>query len=170
MSKFVHAPATLSDLPSITQISRAAFKDNQHTVSYWMFPRNNEIAIYEWRLNSITNIFKNVPYCTYTKVVDTTIDKIVAYALWESPHPSDMEEEEQPHHHQENENKENSDNKEAALPPGTNERLFHDFEAETQRMRTKYVNKQKDHRESWQPLLPTPLLHTIPVRHRHKNK
>ena len=147
MSSFVHSPATLSDLPAISQIQRAAFKESQHTMSYWTFPQHNETGIYEWRLNSMKKIFQNVPYCTYFKIVDTTTDRIVAYALWESPHPSGTEEKPQ-------KEKEETANGDAGdvLPEGTNVELFHDFEAETERMRLKYVNSDKDYGEFWQIL------------------
>ena len=35
------------------------------------------------KLKGLTNIFKNIPYCTYTRLVDTPVDRIVAFALLE---------------------------------------------------------------------------------------
>ncbi len=110
-------------------------------MSYWMFPQKNETAIYEWRLRGITNIFKNVSYCTYIKVVDTSVSRIVAFALWEMPHPHETEEEKS---RREQRKKEDGD-KDDALPEGTNLQLLHDFEAETQKMRAKYVDTEKDY-------------------------
>ncbi len=143
MSNFALSPATLPDLPGIAHVSRAAFRDSRHTMSYWMFPQDNEQAIYEWRLKGVTNIFKNIPYCTYTKLVDTSADRIVAFALWEVPHPHRAEEE---NSRKEKENIENSE-RDDALPEGTKVQLLHDFERETQRMRTTYVDKEKDYGE-----------------------
>ena len=143
MSEFTLSPATLSDLPGIAKVSRAAFKDSRHTISYWMFPQDNEIAVYEWRLNAITNTFRNIPYCTYTKVVDTTIDRIVAFALWEAPHKPETVNERA----EKELGEKDVSNKGDALPDGTNVQLFHDFNAETQRMRAKYVDKEKDYSE-----------------------
>ena len=143
MSNFALSPATLPDLPGIAKVSRAAFKESRHSVSYWMFPQDNEKAIYEWRLNGITNIFKNVSCCSYTKLVDTTADRIVAFALWEAPHRPETEEEKAK---KEQEKKEKGD-KGAELPEGTNVRLMHDYDAEVERMRAKYVDREKDHSE-----------------------
>lgn len=142
MSNFAVSPATLPDLPGIAKISRAAFKESRHTMSYWMFPQDNEKAIYEWRLNGITNIFKTVSYCTYIKLVDTTVGMIVAFALWEVPHPPETEDKTKT----EQEKKENGD-KDDKLPEGTKVQLLHDFEAETQRVRAKYVDREKDYSE-----------------------
>ena len=143
MSNFTLSEATISDLPGIAKVSRAAFRDSRHTISYWVFPRNNEAAIYEWRLNRITDTFRDIPNCTYTKVVDTTEGRIVAFALWEAPHKPETETEKTP---KEQGKKEDGD-KGDALPKGTNVELLHDFEAETQRMRAKYVDKEKDYSE-----------------------
>lgn len=125
MSDFTLSPATLPDLPGIATVSRAAFAENQYTMSYWMFPQDNERAIFEWRLQGIVKTFESVPHCAYTKVVDSTIGNIVAFALWEAPHSSETEEEG---------TKEKGD-KDDHLPEGTNVRLLHDFDAET-RVRT----------------------------------
>lgn len=141
MSNFTVSPATLVDLPGIAKISRAAFKESRHTMSYWMFPQDNEKAIYEWRLNGITNIFKNVSYCNYIKLVDTTVGMIVAFALWEVPHPPETEEEKTK---REQEKKQKGD-KDDKLPEGTKVQLLHDFEAETERVRSKYVDRERDY-------------------------
>ena len=143
MSKFALSPATISDLPGIAEVSRAAFKDNRHTMFYWMFPQDNETAIYEWRLNGITRTFKHIPYCTYTRVVDSTVGRIVAFALWEMPHPPKTEEEKA----QKEQEKKKKGDKDDALPEGTNVQLLHDFDAETQRVRAKYVDGEKDYGE-----------------------
>ncbi|KAF6237437.1 hypothetical protein HO173_004327 [Letharia columbiana] len=141
MSDFALSPATLPDLPGIAKVSTAAMIESRHTMSYWMFPPDNENAIYEWRLNGITNTFNNISYCIYTKLVDTKVGKIVAFALWEAPHPPETEEEKAK---KEQEKKENGD-KDDKLPKGTKAQLLHDFDAETQRMRAKYVDREKDY-------------------------
>ena len=141
MPRFVLSDATLSDLPGIAKVSRSAFIGNRHTMSYWMFPQDNETAMYDWRLNGITDTFKNVPYCTYTKVVDATLGTLVAFALWEAPHSLETEEEKR----QKEQEKKEDGAKDDALPEGTNHQLFHDFDAETQRIRAKYVRGEKDY-------------------------
>ena len=141
MSNFTLSEATISDLPGIAKVSRAAFRDSRHTISYWTFSQNNETAIYEWRLNRITETFRDIPHCTYTKVVDTTEGRIVAFALWEAPHKPETETERT----QKEQGKKEDGDKGDALPEGTNVQLLHDFEAETQRMRAKYVDKEKDY-------------------------
>ena len=143
MSNFALSKATISDLPGIAKVSRAAFRDSRHTISYWAFSQNNETANYEWRLNRITKTFRDIPHCTYTKVVDTMDGRIVAFALWEAPHKAGTETERT---QKEQWNKEDGD-KGDALPEGTNVQLLHDFEAETQRMRAKYIDKEKDYSE-----------------------
>lgn len=143
MSSFTLSPATISDLPDIAKILRAAFRDNRHTMSYWMFPLDNEAAINEWRLNEITNTFKHIPYCTYTKIGDTTVGRVVAFALWEMPHKLDVEEVNTQKEQGKEENRGESD----ALPEGTEVQLLHDFEAETQRMRAQYVDKERNYSE-----------------------
>ena len=94
-------------------------------MSYWIFSQDNERAIFEWRLQGIVKTFESNPHCAYTKVVDSTTGNIVAFALWEAPHPPETEEEE---------TKDKGD-KDDHLPEGTNVRLLHDFDAET-RVRT----------------------------------
>ena len=143
MSNFTLSEATISDLPGIAKVSRAAFHDSQHTISYWAFSQNNETANYEWRLNRITNTFKDMPHCKYTKVVDTTEGRIVAFALWEAPHKSENETEST----KKEQGKKEDGDKGDGLPEVTNVQLLHDFEAETQRMRAKYCDKEKDYSE-----------------------
>lgn len=143
MSIFTLSPATISDLPDIAKILRAAFKDSRHTMSYWVFPLDNEASMNEWRLNDLTNTFKNIPYCTYTKLVDTTVGRVVAFALWEMPHKLDVEEE----NTQKEPDKKRAQGEGGALPEGTKVQLLHDFEAETERMRAKYVDNEKDYSE-----------------------
>ena len=143
MSSFTLSPATISDLPGIAKVLRAAFRDSRHTMSYWMFPQDNETAINEWRLNEITNTFKHIPYCKYTKVVDTTVGRVVAFALWEMPHKFGLEEEKT----QKEQGKKEDGEEDDALPEGTKVQLLHDFHAETRRMRAKYVDKEKDYSE-----------------------
>ena len=143
MSNFTLSEATISDLPGIAKVSKAAFQHSRHTISYWGFSQTNETANYEWRLNRITNTFRDMPHCTYTKVVDTTAGRIVAFALWEAPHKPETETERT----QKEQGTTENDDKGDALPEGTNVQLLHDFEAETQRMRAKYVDKEKDYSE-----------------------
>ena len=143
MSNFTLSEATILDLPGIAKVSRAAFRDSRNTISYWAFSQNNETADYEWRLNRITNTFRDKPRCTYTKVVDTTTGRIVAFALWEAPHKLETETERT----QKEQGTKENDDKGDALPEGTNVQLLHDFEAETQKMRAKYVDKEKDYSE-----------------------
>ena len=144
MSNFTLSEATISDLPAIAKVSGAAFRDSPRTISYWAFSQQtNETAIYEWRLNRITNTFKDKPYCTYTKVVDITEGRIVAFALWEAPHKPETETEGT----QKEQGKKEDGDKGDALPEGANVQLLHDFEAETQRMRAKYIDKEKDYSE-----------------------
>lgn len=143
MSSFTLSPATISDLPDIAKILRAAFRDNRHSMSYWTFPLDNEATINEWRLNEITNTFNHIPYCTYTKVVDITVGRVVAFALWEMPHKLDVEKE----NTQKEQEKKGDRGEGDALPEGTKVKLLHDFEAETQKMRAKYVDNEKDYSE-----------------------
>ena len=143
MSDFAISPATLQDLPAIAKVARAAFMGSQRTMSYWMFSREHEEETHEWMLNYYTKTFRTESYCTFIKLVDTTVGKIVAFALWEAPHPPETEEEKTK---KEQEKKERGD-KDDALPRGTNARLYHDFSTETKRMRAKYVHSEKDYSE-----------------------
>ena len=141
MPPFAVSPATAADLKSLATISRAAFKDSPHTMSYWIFPQENEEAIYKWRLRDIENLFYNNPTCSYIKCVDNGMGKIVAFALWESPHPPKAEEDKA----EEEQNKKEEGDRDALIPEGTSTTLMHDFEAETQRLRNKYVNSEEDY-------------------------
>ena len=143
MSNFAVSPATLQDLHGIAKVARAAFMGSQRTMSYWMFSREYEEEAYEWMLDYHSKTFRTESYCTYIKLVDTTVGKIVAFALWEAPHPPETEEEKAK---KEQEKKESGD-KDDALPRGTNVRLYHDFIMETKRMRAKYVHSEKDYSE-----------------------
>lgn len=143
MSNFALSEATMSDLSDIAKISRAAFRNSRHNISYWTFSQNNETANYDWRLDRVTKTFRDIPHCTYTKVVDTTTGRIVAFALWEAPHKPETETERT---QKQQRTKEDGDKGET-LPEGTNVQLLHDFEAETQRMRAKYCDKEKDYSE-----------------------
>ena len=143
MSNFAVSPATLQDLPGIAKVSKAAFMGSQRTMSYWMFSWEYEEEAYEWMLNYYTKTFMSESHCTFIKLVDTTIGKIVAFALWEAPHPPETEEEKAK---KEQEKRESGD-KYDALPRGTNVRLYNDFNNETKRMRAKYVHSEKDYSE-----------------------
>ena len=141
MSQFAVSPATASDLPAIAEVVRDAFKDSPNTISYWMLPRGNEAAVYEWRFRRAEADFHNDPNSSYIKCVDTVTDKIVAFAIWEKPHPSKTEE--QKAKQQQDRKEKTSDND--GLPEGANAALLHDFDAQTARMRGKYVNSEEDY-------------------------
>lgn len=143
MSTFVTSPVLLPDLPAIAIVSRAAFKDSPHTMSYWMFPQDNEEAIYKWRLRNITNRFNSDPTCYLIKCVDTGSDKIVAFALWQTPHSMETKEETVIERQSKNAKEDACDAEE--LPEGTNVPLMHDFDEATQKMRAKYVNVESDY-------------------------
>ena len=141
MSQFAVSPATAGDLPAIAGIAQDAFKDSPNTVSYWMLPRENEAAVYEWRLRRAEENFHNDPTSSFIKCVDTATDKIVAFAIWEKPYSS-MTEEEKAKQQQYGKEKESNDDE---LPEGTNAALLHDLDAQTAKMRGKYVNREEDH-------------------------
>lgn len=48
---------------------------------YRVFPQDNEENIYKWRLQNITNRFHHDPTTYLMKCVDTSNDRVVAYAL-----------------------------------------------------------------------------------------
>ena len=141
MSQFAISPATATDLPAIAELARDAFKDSPNTISYWMLPRGNEAAVYEWRLRRAKHGFHNDPTSSYIKCVDTATDKIVALAIWEKPHPSKTEEQKAK---QQQVGKQKGDDH-GELPEGTNAALLHDLDAQTARMRGKYVNSKEDY-------------------------
>ena len=140
MSRFAVSPATAGDLPAIAGIAQDAFKDSPNTISYWMLPRENEAAVYEWRLHRAQNNFHNDPTSSFIKCVDTATDKIVAFAIWEKPYPSETEEKKAKK--QDGQEKKSNDDE---LPEGTNAALLHDLDAQTARMRGKYVNREEDY-------------------------
>lgn len=141
MSQFAVSPVTASDLPAMAEVVRDAFKDSPNTISYWMLPRGNESAVYEWRLRRAEADFHNDPNSSYMKCVDTVRDKIVALAIWEEPHPPRTEEQKAKQQQGGTEKKNNAED----LPEGTNAALLHDFDAQTTRMRGKYVNREEDY-------------------------
>ena len=141
MSQFAVSPAIATDLPAIAEIACNAFKDSPNTISYWMLPRGNEAAVYEWRLRRAEDNFHNDPTSSYIKCVDTVTDEIVAFAIWGKPHPSKTEG--QKAKQQQDGMEKKSDNDE--LPEGTNAALLHDLDAQTARMRGKYVNREEDY-------------------------
>ena len=141
MSHFAVSPATATDLPAIAEIACDAFKNSPNTISYWMLPRGNEAAVYEWRLRRAEDGFHNDPTSSYIKCVDTVTDKIVAFAIWEKPRPFKSEGQKTKQQHDEKEKKSNDED----LPEGTNVALLHDLDAQTARMRGKYVNREEDY-------------------------
>ena len=141
MSQFAVSPATATDLPAIAAIVCDAFKDAPHTISYWMLPRGNEAAVYEWRLRRAEDDFHNDPISSYIKCVDTVTGKVVAFAIWEKPHPSNTEEQKAKQQQDEEEKKSNN----YELPEGTNAALLHDLDAQRAIMKGKYVNTEEDY-------------------------
>ncbi|KAK0509042.1 hypothetical protein JMJ35_008413 [Cladonia borealis] len=141
MSQFAVSPATATDLPAIAKIVQNAFEDSPNTISYWMLPRENEAAVYEWRLRRAEENFHNDPTSSFIKCVDTATDKIVAFAIWEKPY-SFMTQEQKAKQQQDGREMRSNDND---LPKGTNAALLHDLDAQTARMRAKYVNREEDY-------------------------
>ncbi len=141
MSQFAVSPATATDLPAIAAIVRDAFEDSPNTISYWMLPRESQAAVYEWRLRRAEDNFHNDPTSSYIKCVDTVTDKVVAFAIWIKPHPSKTEEQ-KAEQQQDRKEKEINNNE---LPEGTNAALLHALNAETARVRGKYVNSEEDY-------------------------
>lgn len=144
MSKYAIYPATSEDISTLATVSRAAFRDNPDTISYWIFPKDNEKAIYEWRLGGITNTFHNIPECSYTKCVEVSTNKIVAFALWEGPQPRKGESEE-PEGDERKSDRVNGIPKDSKLPEGTNVELMNVINKCTGKMRDKYVDSEKDY-------------------------
>lgn len=143
MSAFTTSSATFPDLPSIATVSQAAFKDSPHTMSYWIFPQEDEEGIYNWRLRSIIDYFNNDPSTHLVKCVDIRNNKIVSFALWQKPQLRETEEEKARTIVKKKE-KEDMDNE---LPEGTNKLLMDDFDSATQEMRRKYVDTANDYGE-----------------------
>ena len=143
MSTFTTSPATFSDLPSIATVSRVAFKDSPNTVSYWMFPQDNEEGIYKWRLGRIVDLFCNDPSTYLVNCVDTINNRIVSFALWQKPHVRETEEKKMMNLA----NKKEKDNLDYELPKGTNKALMDDLDSATQEMRRKYVDIENDYGE-----------------------
>ena len=141
MSQFAVSPATVGDLPAIAGIAQDAFKDSPNTISYWMLPRENEAAVYEWRLRRAEENFHNDPTSSFIKCVDTATEKMVAFAIWEKPYPFKTDEEKAKQHQDGKEKRSNDEE----LPEGTNAALLHDLDAQTARMRGKYVNREEDY-------------------------
>lgn len=133
----------LDDLPAIAHIAWIAFKDNPHTMSHWMYPPDKEQAVIAFRLSDVTNRFTTDPQCQFVKVIHNESGKIAAYASWQIPSPKPQAEEKiRPNGEQ------NLHGGDEEMPEGTNKGLLKDFNAETDRMRAKYVDSGKDYGES----------------------
>ena len=143
MSRFVVSPATIEDAPAIAAASRAAFKNSPGTITYWIFPQENEEAIYEWRLHSVKNIMNKDDTSRFFKCVDASNNKLVSYALWQRPLGPQTEDEKA-------QKQAVSQEKQVmgqALPEGTKVALLHDFQDATSKIRSKYVDTEKDYSE-----------------------
>ena len=108
---------------------------------YYMFPRDNEKAIYDWRLRGVTNIFHNFPGWDYTKCVENSTNKIVAFSLWMSPAAKAEGKKEagdgapvRPFNNE--------------LPEGTNVQLMNAYDEIMDGLRENYVDDGKDYSKS----------------------
>ena len=132
---FTVAPASPLDLPSVATVSRLAFKDNPDTITYWIEPRDKEDIVYECRLRRITKLFNDDPNCYLVNCIETATEKVVAFALWQKPHPKETETV------KDTENKDVDED----YPEGTNVALKHDFDEATRLARLRYVDVEKDY-------------------------
>lgn len=113
-------------------------------MSYYMFPQGDEVANYAWRLRDMKHRFKTDKDSYYYKLVDNETGTIVAYALWQVPTPAGSVEEEG-REEEERKQAEEKHKKDERLPEGTNVPLMEDFNAETDKMRKKYVDRSQDY-------------------------
>lgn len=134
--------ATYEDLPSLASVFRAAFNDNPHTLSYWLFPQNDQEANYNWRLSEMRHRYRSDSDCRYYKLSDVRTDQVIGLSVWQVPSP--------PQNDEEKAIKEANDDDFAntqVLPQGTKRQLLDDFTLETSRMRAKHVDSEKDYGE-----------------------
>jgi len=139
MAPFTVSPATYDDLPSLARVFCAAFNDNPRTLSYWIFTRDDEAAIYDWRLADMTHRFHVDDDSRYYKLIDEDTGAVAGLSIWQVPSPPDSE------HQQARKEEEEEAHEERNSPPkGTKRQLLDDFMAETKSMRRKYVNAERD--------------------------
>lgn len=135
--------ATFGDLPSLASVFRAAFNDNPRTLSYWIFPHDDQQANYSYRLADLRHRFTIDDDCRYYKLIDVRINQVIGLSVWQVPSSSRSSDEKA---------KKKADDEKfettQVFPRGTNRQLLSDFTLETTKMRAKYVDSTKDYGES----------------------
>ena len=144
MAPFTVAPVVPEDLPAVNDITTLAFYNNPRTMLWHIFPQRNPDRISAWQIIYTTHRYNTSDDSRYYKLVDDATGKIVAFAVWQVPRRKGSEEDEKVRKAKK-ERAENELKKNAGFPEGGNQRLLEDFDKQTEKMREKYVDTEKDY-------------------------
>ena len=142
MTNFTVSPVFPSDLPSISAIVIAAFYRNPRTISYHKFSEGSDV--YEWCLRRTIHDYHTITENRYSKLVDNDSGSIVAFTIWQVPQTRGTDEQEEKRK-EDRKRTEEQYKKDEVLPEGANKSFMDEFEADTNRMREKYVDSEVDY-------------------------
>ena len=166
MAPFTVSAVVLEDLPAINDITTLAFFNNPRTMSWHIFPQDDPARISAWRIKDTTHNYNTGDDSRYDKLIDDATGKIVAFAVWQIPRVKGSEEDEKVRK-AEKERLEIELKKNAGFPEGGNQRLWEDFHKQTDKMREKYVDTEKDYGKAFFPASSfTTLLQGWPMAYR----
>lgn len=144
VSRFTIRIARDEDLAALATVAIDAYITNSQTLTYWMATGASREDLLSWRLESLRNDLDNDTSLSYLVLLDNDVNEIVAFAIWQKPKEglSKSQDESQP-----------------SLPSGMEVELYKQFVGQTERIKAKFVNREKDFGK-WQCQVDRMLVHT----------
>ena len=143
-SRFIIRTARDEDLAALAIVAIDAYITNPQTLTYWMAKEASRADLLSWRLEGLRNDLHNNPSLSYLVLLDNDVNEIVAFAIWQKPKEglSKSQDESQP-----------------SLPSGMKVELYKRSVGQTERVKAKFVNREKDFGK-WQCQIDRMLVHT----------
>ena len=143
-SRFIIRTARDEDLAALAIVAIDAYITNPQTLTYWTAKEASRADLLSWRLESLRNDLHDNPSLSYLVLLDNDVNEIVAFAIWQKPKEglSKSQDESQP-----------------SLPSGMKVELYKRSVGQTERIKAKFVNREKDFGK-WQCQVDRMLVHT----------
>ena len=144
MSRFTIRVARDEDLAPLATVAIDAYITNPQTLTSWTTKEANRADLLSWRSESLRNDLINDASLSYLVLLDNDVNEIVAFAIWQKPEESLSK---------------SQDESQPSLPLGMNVELYNQSVGQTERIKAKFVNREKDFGK-WQCQLDRMLVNT----------
>ena len=133
MSSFSIRTARDEDLHALAIIAIDAYITNPQTLTYWIAKEASREDLLSWRLQSLRDDLHKDTSLSYLVLIDNHINAIISFAIWQKPKEGLVPKE-----------KGKEDERQPSLPPGVKVELYKQSVGQTERIKAKFVNRERD--------------------------